>query len=603
LASCERALASAPDFVPALIARGNVLSRLARHEDALASFERALAVAPRDVDGLNNRAFALSQLRRFDEALAGFDRALAIDPAHAGVLDNRGAALLAMNRFEDALASFDRALAVEPGHAEALYHRGHALAQLGRYDEAVAAWERVLASDPRHPHALGALAFYRLMACDWRDIDAFAAELKRALDQGRAVVEPFTLLAYSFGPADQLRYTRRFVQQRFPPAPVRTPTRPRAGAKIRVAYLSADFHRHATAWLAAELFELHDRSRFDVVGVSYGIDDGSEMRARLVEAFDRFHDVASHGDRAAAELISDLAIDIAVDLKGHTGNARPAILAYRPAPVQVSYLGYPATMGVDFIDYILADRTVLPIDQQDFYSEKIVHLPDSYQGNDSRRPIADEAPSRASAGLPEDGFVFCSFNNSYKLTPQFFDVWMRLLRQVEGSVLWLLQTGDAAVRNLRGEASARGVDPSRLVFAPKAELSRHLARHRLAGLFLDNLPVNAHTGASDALWTGLPVLTCMGDSFAGRVAASLLHAVGLPELITGNLDDYEALALRLATDPALLADTRSKLDRNRITSPLFDSARLCRNIESAYATMWEISRRGERPRGFAVEPV
>jgi len=602
LASCERALASAPDSVPALITRGNVLSRLARYEEALASFERALAIDPRDVDGLNNRGFALSQLRRFDEALAGFDRALAIDPAHAGVLDNRGAALLAMNRLEDALASFDRALAVEPGHAEALYHRGHALANLERYDEAVAAWERVLTIDPRHPHALGALAFYRLMVCDWRDIDAFVAELKRALDEGSAVVEPFTLLAYSFGPADQLRYTRQFVHQRFPAAPVRVPAqKPRAGAKIRIAYLSADFHRHATAWLAAELFELHDRSRFDVVAVSYGVDDGSEMRARLVKAFDRFHDVASHGDRAAAQLISDLAIDIAVDLKGHTRNARPAILAYRPAPVQVSYLGYPATMGVDFIDYILADRTVLPIDQQDFYSEKIVHLPDSYQGNDSKRPIADEVPSRASAGLPEGGFVFCSFNNGYKLTPQFFDIWMRLLRHVEGSVLWLLQTGDVAARNLRREASARGVDPARLVFAPRIELPRHLARHRLADLFLDNLPVNAHTGASDALWTGLPVLTCMGDSFVGRVAASLLHAVGLPELVTGNLDDYDALALRLATDPTLLADTRRKLDRNRTTSPLFDSARLCRHIESAYATMWEMSRRGERPRSFTVE--
>jgi predicted O-linked N-acetylglucosamine transferase (SPINDLY family) len=313
--------------------------------------------------------------------------------------------------------------------------------------------------------------------------------------------------------------------------------------------------------------------------------------------------VVLRGDREVAQLLLDLDVDIAVDLKGHTEQARPAILSYRPAPIQVSYFGYTATMGVDFIDYILADRVVLPFDQQQHYSEKIVHLPDCYWVNDSKRSVADEVPSRGLVGLPEAGFVFCCFNNSYKLTPQLFDVWMRLLRQVEGSVLWLLQTSEAATRNLCGEANARGVDPSRLVFAPKAEISRHLARHRLADLFLDNLPVNAHTAASDALWVGLPVLTCMGESFVGRVAASLLGAVGLPELVTRSLDDYEALALKLATDPMLIASIRQKLDANRKTSPLFDTDRLRRHIEHAYMTMWDIAQRGEPPRSFAVDAV
>ena len=602
MASCERALTIDPNSIAALITRGNVLAKLARYEEALASFDRAAAIDTRDVDALNNRGFALTQLRRFAEALATFDRALAIDPRNIGVLDNRGAALFAMNRFEEALAIFDRALALKPDDAETLYHRGHALANLGRYDEAAGAWERVLVIEPSHLHALGALAFYRLMLCDWRDAEEFEAKLKGALDDEPAVIEPFTLLAYSIGPADQLRHTRRYVRHRIPAVPQLVPaSRPRSRGRLKIAYLSSSFNRHPTGWQIADLFERHDRTQFEVLGISYGPDDGSEIRARLVKAFDQFHDVVLRGDREVAQLLFDLDVDIAVDLKGHTEQARPAILSYRPAPIQVSYLGYTATMGVDFIDYILADRTVLPVDQQDHYSEKIVHLPDCYWVNDSKRSVADEVPSRGLAGLPEAGFVFCCFNNSYKLTPQFFDVWMRLLRQVEGSVLWLLQTSEAATRNLCDAANARGVDPARLVFAPKAEISRHLARHRLADLFLDNLPVNAHTAASDALWVGLPVLTCMGESFIGRVAASLLGAVGLPELVTRSLDEYEALALKLATDPVLIASMRQKLDANRKTSPLFDTDRLRRHIEHAYMTMWDIAQRGEAPRSFAID--
>jgi protein O-GlcNAc transferase len=604
MASCERALKIDPNSVAALITRGNVLAKLARYEEALASFERAVAVDARDVDALNNRGFALTQLRRFDDAFATFDRALAIDPANIGVLDNRGAALLAINRFEGALATFDRALALKPDNAETLYLRGHALANLGRYDEAVSAWERVLATDPGHPHALGALAFYRLMLCDWSKAEEFEAKLKRALADEEAVVEPFTLLAYSLGPADQLRYTRRFVRHRIPAVPQLIPVpRERSAGRLKIAYLSSSFNRHPTGWQIAELFELHDRKRFEVLGISYGPDDGSEIRARLIKAFDQFHDVLLRGDREVAQLLLDLDVDIAVDLKGHTEQARPAILAYRPAPIQVSYFGYTATMGVDFIDYILADRVALPFGQQHHYSEKIVHLPDSYWVNDSKRSVAEEALSRGLAGLPQDGFVFCCLNNSYKLTPQVFEVWMRLLRRVEGSVLWLLGTSEAATRNLCNEASARGVDPSRLVFAPKTEISKHLARHRLADLFLDNLPVNAHTAASDALWVGLPVLTCTGESFVGRVAASLLSAVGLPELVTRSLDEYEALALKLASDPALIASIRRKLDGNRKTCPLFDTDRLRRGIERAYVTMWDIARRGEPPRSFAVGPT
>ena len=340
-----------------------------------------------------------------------------------------------------------------------------------------------------------------------------------------------------------------------------------------------------------------------MIGVSFGADDRSELRARLVSAFDSFHDVRPKDDKIIAELLRELEVDIAVDLMGHTRNARPGILACRTAPIQVNYLGYPATMGADFIDYIIADPVVLPMDQQRFYTEKIVHLPDSYQANDSKRKIAIPAPTRQQMGLPDSGFIFCCFNKNYKITPPIFDIWMRLLAVVENSVLWLLRSNRQAEANLRREASARGIDPARLVFASPAEPEQHLARHKLADLFLDTLPYNAHTTASDALWSGLPLITCIGKSFAGRVASSLLSAIDLPELVTKSLPEYEALALKLATDPSLLHSLRRRLEQNRSTHPLFNSERFRRHIEAAYDTMWHFYQDGEAPRSFRVPAI
>jgi predicted O-linked N-acetylglucosamine transferase (SPINDLY family) len=363
--------------------------------------------------------------------------------------------------------------------------------------------------------------------------------------------------------------------------------------KIRVAYLSADYHSHATAYLIAELIELHDRARFETIGVSFGLDDGSAIRKRLAGAFDRFLDVRAKSDREIAALLATLKVDIAVDLKGYTQDSRPDILSFRPAPIQAQWLGYPGTLGADFIDYVIADETVAPFEHAPFYSEKIIQLPGCYQVNDRKRAITARTPSRQEAGLPETGFVFCCFNNSFKILPPVFDVWMRLLQEVPGSVLWLLQDNAGAETNLRSAAAARGVNPARLIFAGRAKLEDHLARHRLADLFLDTLPYNAHTTASDALWTGLPVVTCQGNAFAGRVAASLLKAVGLPELVTQNLADYEALALRLAGDPAMLQGIRATLEANRLDHPLFDTDRFRRGIEAAYQRMWETWQRGE----------
>jgi len=350
-----------------------------------------------------------------------------------------------------------------------------------------------------------------------------------------------------------------------------------------------------------ELFESHDRECFEVLAYSYGPDDNSAMRARLASAFDRFVDIRALSHPEAARTVHADKVDILIDLKGYTHHARPAISAYRPAPVQVSYLGYPATMGAEFIDYIIVDPFVVPQDQQPFFSERLVHLPGSYQVNDRRREVAGAGASRRDWGLPAGALVFCCFNNSYKISPTFFDIWMRLLRSVPGSVLWLLETNNLVKDNLRSEAGKRGVEAGRLIFAPIVSSAEHLGRHRHADLFLDTLPCNAHTTASDALWAGLPVLTCRGATFAGRVAASLLMAIGMPELVTGSHEDYEWTALALAHDPQRLSAFRSKLENNRDAGAPFDLPKSTANIEAAYARMWQTWSSGQKPAAFSIE--
>jgi len=374
----------------------------------------------------------------------------------------------------------------------------------------------------------------------------------------------------------------------------------RAGSPVTLGYLSADFRIHPVAQLIVETFEKHDRARFAVHGYSYGRDDGTPFRRRLAEAFDRFVDLRDASFAEAARHIAADDVDILIDLTGYTRHARTPILAFRPAPVQVNYLGYPGTMGTALVDYIVVDSFVVPFGQQSFFTERLVHLPECYQPNDRKRELAPRAPSRAEYGLPEKGFVFCSFNAGYKISPDVFDVWMDLLKAVPGSILWLLEDNRFAPDNLRREAEARGVAAGRLVFAPRLPLADHLARHGAADLFLDTFPVNAHTTASEALWAGCPLLTIAGETFVSRVAGSLLRTAGLPELVTTCLDDYRATALKLATNPGLLADLRARLAANRNTSPLFDAERSARSLENAYATMWEIHVSGEKPRAFAV---
>lgn len=605
IASFNRALAVAPDHVNALTNRGVALKKLLRHREALASLDRALAAKPDHVEAHVNRGNVLLDLHRAEGALASFRRALALAPVDASALTNQAFALHALGRYQDALQSCERALAADPRHDNAFLIRGHTLAKLDRPAEAAASYERVLALNPDHRFAFGAALIAHRAACNWDGVADMLPAVEQSIRAGEAVIPPFTLLGLPLAPAIQLQCAGNFVGQTLPADAkmFQRPERARSD-KIRLAYVSGDFRRHPVAYLVAELLERHDRARFEVVGISYGADDGSEERQRLVAACDQFHDVHAREDSDAAALINGLHVDIAIDLGGHTENARTGILRERPAPVQVNYLGYTGTMGADFIDYIVADRIALPFELAPYFTEKIVHLPDCFLVNDTTKSISPDTPSRADAGLPDQGFVFCCFNNSFKISAAVYSVWMRLLASVEGSVLWLPQMNARATENLRAAAAAAGVDPARIVFAPRAPaMADHLARQRLADLFVDTTDYNAHTTSSDALWAGLPVLTCAGATFPGRVAASLLHAVGLPELVTTSLDGYEALALKLARDPALLQSIRRKLDANRLTQPLFDTDRFRRHIEAAYATMLDISQRGEKPRSFSVDPI
>jgi protein O-GlcNAc transferase len=581
---------------------GVIRAQRGRHIEAVRQFDIALKLNPKSATVHNSRGVSLGKLKRVAEALASFDRAIALQRDHAEAHSNRANALRELDRPEEALASSNRAIALKPDYAEALNNRANVLLRLKRYEEAIGDLERLLRLAPDFPYARGMLLHTKMQLCDWR---AFAAELAAVLADvraGKAASPPFALLAESAAAGDQLLCAQAWVGEKCPPAqvPVYRGDKYRHD-RIRIAYVSADFGEHPTSYLLAGVIEQHDRSHFRIVGVSLGAGAPSPMRTRITGAFDQFVDAGRKDDREVAGLLRHLEIDIAVDLMGFTHESRPGIFALRPAPVQVNYLGFPATMGAPYIDYVIADPFVVPDEHAGSYSEKIVRLPDSFQANDSKRSIGENPKTRAEAGLPETGFVFCAFSNSYKITPAMFDVWMRLLRQAEGSVLWLLGGSAAAETNLRREAQVRGVAADRLIFAPRLGYSEYLRRYRLADLFLDTAPFNAGATASDALWAGLPLITCAGEAFAGRMAGSLLHAVGLPQLVTHSFADYERLALALAQDHATIGEIKQTLAQNRSTCALFDTARFRRHLETAYHTMWERRRAGAPAASFALD--
>ena len=603
LASYEQALAVRPDYAEAFYNRANALKALRRFDEAVASCDRAIALNPDAPDAFNSRGHALCKLRRFDEALVSFARALVLKPDLVEALNNRGVALAALGRPDAALTSYDQALAIQHDYAEAYYNRANALREMRRIDEALASCEQALHLNPTLPEIVGARLNLKMTCCSWDDLDRAYAEVIAAVDRGERAASPFSILAFQSTPARQQRCARTAARELLATSPDPAWRGERYDhQRIRIGYFSTDFRDHAVAHLTAGLFECHDRSRFEVIAFSIGAHPPDAWRARLEKGFDRFLDVRDRSDREISMLARAQEIDVAVDLNGYTKGARTGVFALRPAPVQVNYLGFPGTMGAPFIDYLIADSTLIPPEHQPYYDEKIVYLPHTYQPNDSTKQISETAPGRAELGLPEDAFVFCCFNSNYKITPDVFDRWMRLLREVKQSLLWLSVNHPTAADNLRAEAERRGVARDRVVFAPRMPaLADHLARHRAADLFLDTFHYNAHTTASDALWAGLPVLTCLGATFAGRVTASLLTAIDLPELITRSHDEYEALALALATDPERLAALRRKLALNRTTQPLFDTARYARYLEQAYVRMHERHRARLPPDHIVIE--
>jgi protein O-GlcNAc transferase len=604
LAAFDRALALNAEIAEAWLGRGNVFFALKRHDEALAACDRAIALNPDFADAWVGRGTVLVELKQYDEAIAACDRAVALQPDLTEAWIGLGNIFLSLKKYREALAAYDRARDLKPDlPAVAWFGRGSASLAMKQHYQAFLAYDKALTIDPDLDFAAGYRLFLKLTLCDWKELEAETARLLLRLREGKKVSVPWGILTVGSTAADQLQCAEGCVKD--------LPVFPRvwlgetySHGRVRIAYLSGDFRDHAVTHLAVGLFEHHDRSRFEITGLSFGPSGISAIERRIKDSFEHLLEVEHQSEQETAEVIRKHEIDILIDLMGHTQHARLDILARRAAPIQVHFLGYAGTTGANFIDYIVADSTVVPDDHRAFYKEQVVWLPDSYLPSDNRRVISPRTPTREECGLPENGFVFCSFNNAYKITPRIFELWMKLLRVTPHSVLWLSETDPVAVTNLRREAERWGVAAHRLIFAPKvAEMSDHLARQRQADLFLDTLPYNAHTTASDALWAGLPVLTCLGETFVGRVAASLLRAIGLPELITTSLEDYESLALKLVGEPSLLASIKAKLARNRDTTPLFDTARITRQIEAAYTTMWERYQRGELPTGFAVEPI
>jgi len=606
LTNFDKAIALKPDYANAHNNRGTVLKYLKRYGEALASYDKAIALRPDFSGAYSNRGNALTELRRPIEALESIDKAIALDPNYAEAHYNRGNALSLMGQMEAALESYGRALALKPEYADAYYNVGLAYESLGHPEDALASFDKGMSLDPAVEYLQGKRLLARMRLCDWTDFDAEAAALTARVARGERAVSPFDLMALVDSAALH-RQAAHAALSGLATADVNLPPfvsvagAQETSGKIRLGYFSADFHDHATAYLTAELFELHDRSKFEIIAFSMGPDSSAAMRDRLVAAFDDFVDIRKMTNVDAARLARERKLDIAIDLMGDTLNSRPDIFAYRIAPVQASYLGYPGTMGCEFMDYIIADRIVIPPDQRQHYCEKVAYVAGSYQVNDRKREIADRIFTRDELGLPQSGFVFCCFNNIYKLTPATFRSWMRILGKVEGSVLWLVVNNATAAGNLRREAERCGIAGERLVFAKNEPLASHLARIRAADLFLDTLPVNAHTTTSDALWSGLPVITRIGESFPARVAASLLTTVGLEELIVTTQEEYESLAVALAHDPDRLGAIRRKLAQDLTTSPLFDTPAFTRQIEVLYTRMYERHAKGLRPDHLSAE--
>lgn len=601
LVALEKAVTLKPDSAKAWLQFGDAFHALNRDDDALIAYNKALAIKPDESSAWLCRGNALTELRRYDEALAAYNKALSVDPELPGGWLALGNCFREIERYDEALGAYEKALSLKPAFAPGWFGRGALFAKLKHHEEAVAAFGQVLKIDPQYPFIKGRLLHERMLCCDWEGIDAAISEIDGDIASGKLSAFPFGWQGVAKSERSLQLCAELYNKRNFPADVTSSARRPLAKHnKIRIGYSSGELREQATSHLIVGVFELHDNSRFEIYGIDNGWNDQSEIRKRIDASLHGIIDISKLSDSSSAAAIRDGQIDILVNLNGYFGKQRTQVFAQRPAPIQVNYLGFPGTLGASYMDYIIADQHVISEDQRVFYNEKVVYLPNCYQSNDRQKEIGTQSFSRTECGLPENGFIFCCFNNSYKILPDMFNCWMRILNRVEGSVLWLVDDNPSAVSHLRNAARDRGINPERLVFAKRVPLRDHLARHRLGGLFLDTLPYNAHTTASDALWAGLPVLTCTGETFAGKVGTSLLHAINLRELVTATLEDYERIAIELATDPEKLAEINQKLDDNRLTTPLFDTMQFTKHIEAAYSTMYERKRAGLPPDHFSV---
>ena len=587
ISAYDKVLLLKPDFAEAHYNIGIALKEQDKFDEAISAFNKALSLKPDYTEAHNNNGIILTYLGKFDEALAVFKKVLSLEPEYAKAYHNIGLALKGQGKLDEAIAAYNKAISLKPDYAEAYFNLGITLIDKHELEEAIAIFEKVLSLEPDHSSARALKVFTRKRICDW----ATATKEITLLDEFHKIGKGapiFPFLAIEDAPDRQRQISEVYVQKNFSNPALNFPNRSiEKPEKLRIGYFSADFREHPVAYVIAKVIEAHNRDEFEVFGYSLHGNHQDELRQRLENAFDRFVDVEGLSDREVALQARQDNIDIAIDLMGYTKHSRTGIFAYRAAPIQINYLGYPGTMGADFMDYIVADRHIIPPENQKYFNEKVLYLPNTYMPTDNGRELSERPMKRSDMGLPEDAFVFCCFNNNYKITSSEFDIWMRLLNKVEGSVLWLRPSNKWAELNIKKEAQKRKVDPERIVFAGKVPMDEHLARHRLADLFIDTFAFNAHSTATEALWAGLPIVTKTGQGFAARVAGSLLNAVGLPELVTESEEAYEALAMELATNPEHLADIKVKLEANRLTQPLFNTKQYTNHLENGYQQVYQ----------------
>jgi len=586
--SWDEAIKLNPNYAEGYNNRGNIFFMLENLDEALKSYEKAIQLKPNYPDAHNNRGNALSKLNKKNDAIESYQKATKLNPNYAQAYKNLGSVFRQVNDIDDAIESYKKAIEINPNYSEAFLDLGNIFRENGKNIFAINNYEKAIKLKPNFDFLLGTIIHTKLKICQWDTIEKNLREVEEKVLNQKKISQPWVFLTFNDSPnlqkiTSKLWSNREIFLLKKKLEPI---TQKLSNKKIRIGYYSADFYNHATSQLMANLFELHDKSKFEIFGFNFGPEKNDEMYKRVIKAFDKFFNLSNKTDLEIAEISREHKIDIAVDLKGFTQKNRFRIFIERCAPIQVSYLGYPGTTGAECIDYVIADKILIPTNSQQHYSEKIIYLPNSYQANDTKTIISEKIFSKEEFGLPKNSFIFCSFNACYKILPTTFDVWMKILKRVDNSILWLLADDIEIIKNIKEETIKRGIDPERIIFAKRLTLSEHLSRQKLANLFIDTFPCTGHTTCSDALRSGLPVLTLLGKSFAGRVSSSLLNAVDLKELITKTPQEYEDLAVRLANDSSRLENIRKKLEVNIKTKPLFDCKLFTSHIEKAYLEIY-----------------